>query len=176
MVYALLYTIRQNGCAQVLWDVIFISVPDPVLFSFRLCPRLPLVSLVSSICVCFELSSVLPASVQTDVRYMPSESNHTLSPPHFLEGKLSLWDVRQNDGVAVSRPTLAGSWDALYSVPGSAIPANGQNSRSAGGGSNHHGILGNPLVIHATMIRTAQSEASSRTESGPLRATHPPCP
>lgn len=176
MVYALLYPIRQNGCSEVFWDVISISASDSVLFSFRLCPRSLPVSLVSSICVCFELGSVLSLSVRTDVRYMPSEYNYTLFPSHFLEGDFPLLDSRQSDGMAVSYLTLVGSWDALYSVLyGSAMPAKGQNPRSAGR-SNLHGILEYPLVIHTTMIRTAQSEASSGTESGSLKATHPPCP
>ena len=48
VVYAFLHPLRENGRAQVLWNVIFISASDWVLFCFR---PFPLIPLMSSICV-----------------------------------------------------------------------------------------------------------------------------
>ena len=67
------------------------------MFSFSLCPYFSSVSVVSSTRVCFELGSVWSLSVQTDVLYMPFESNHSLFLSRPSRGEFLLRDPQQRD-------------------------------------------------------------------------------
>ena len=108
MVYALLHPVRPNGGAQVLWNVTVLSIPDSLLFSFRLRPHFLSISLVSLMCVCYELGSVWSLSVRTDVLYMHYESNHSL----FLSllSEESSYPRIHNKGI-VWLFTIPQSWD-----------------------------------------------------------------
>lgn len=98
-------------------------------------PPFPPVSLVLSICVCFELGFVWSLSVQTGVRYVPLESNRSLFLL-LISGRIFGPGHTTKQCHGCSPPH--GSWDASNSVS-CAIPGKSAAIDREGGSSD--GIL-----------------------------------
>lgn len=116
VVYALLYPLRQNGCAQVLWNVMFISASDRVLFPPACAPISQL------FCSCLQCACVWSLALfgycrlrqMYDICFLNliiACLFLALSPRSLLTGGESTLSDTRRRNIAGVRP-IVGSWGA----------------------------------------------------------------